>query len=450
MKRRRWYAFILCLILLLGGCEKKEEEQPVASVEIQDTGYVGMAGEEPELNYEVASMRPRVLTDQIGYDSASTKVVLFIGDEFGETFRIVNAANGETVYTGEIEPGSVDRETGERVSYGVFTELSESGEYYIQTAGIGESYSFTVSDGLYISIFRSACLNFRSLWDIEGLYQPDMLQNDAKTICNLLIAYEYYTGIFQDDLGIAESGNEIPDLIDIIRGRIDEVLTLEVDTLTYEQLACYAGILAQFSQDYKGFDAVYAADCLEKAQEAIRIMDRQSEVPQDESYYYYAVAQTYRASGYGSYNTQIKKILREGVVTGEMAFYGNVAYMSSKYSVDMDLCNNIITCLMQDVEKISQESSQSPYLVCDTDMQSICEKMSELALVNYIITNHEYVTVQENHLHYFLGRNADAICYILGTGQQSSEIAECISADSYQNSALVFMMSEIIKGEMTD
>ncbi len=449
MKRTRWYAFILCLIFLTG-CGKKEAEEPVEDVAVQDAGYVGMAGDAPELNYEVATMRPRVLTDQIGYDSASTKVVLFLGDGFGDTFRIVDAGTGEVVYTGEIETGKADAQTGERVGYGVFTDWSQSGDYYIQTSGIGESYPFSISDGLYTELFRSACLNFQSLWDTEEPYSPDMLQKDAETICNLLISFEYYTGIFQDDLGIAESGNEIPDMMDIIRGRVDEVLTLETEELTYEQLACYAGILAQFAQDYKGFDAVYAADCLAKAQGAVRILDKQQETVRDESYYFYALAQTYRACGYSSYHTQIKKLLTDGMVSGEMAFYGDVAYMSTKYTVDMDLCNDMIGRWMDDVEKMSQVSSQSPYLVCDNDLQQICENMSKLAVINYIITNHEYVTVQENHLHYLLGRNAQGISYISGMGEQSAKLGECISTDSYQNSALVFMMSEIIKGEMTD
>lgn len=449
MKKTRWYALILCLIFLVG-CSKKEAEEPVEEVTAEDVGYVGMAGDGPELNYEITTMRPRVLTDQIGYDSASTKVVLFLGDGFGETFQIVDAATGEVVYSADIETGKKDAQTGESVGYGVFTDWSQSGDYYIQTSGIGESYPFSISDGLYIEVFRSACLNFQSLWDTEEAYLADMLKKDAETICNLLISFEYYTGIFQDDLGITESGNEIPDMMDIIRGHIDEVLTLDVEELTYEQLACYAGILAQFAQDYKGFDATYAADCLAKAQEAVRILDKNKEPVQDESYYYYALAQTYRACGYSSYHTQIKKLLKEGVVEGDMAFYGDVAYMSTKYTVDMDFCNDMIGRWMDDVEKMSQLSSQNPYLVCDSDLQQICENMSKLALINYIITNHEYVTVQENHLHYLLGRNAEGISYISGMGVQSAKPAECISADSYRNSALVFMMSEIIKGEMTD
>lgn len=189
---------------------------------------------------------------------------------------------------------------------------------------------------------------------------------------------------------------------------------------------------------------------MKKAQEAFRLLDQQEETLGDESYYFYAVSQLYRATGFTNYHTQIKNILKQGMVSGDMAFYGNVAYMSCKYKVDVTLCNEIMTDLMNEAEEISQISTQNPYLVCGYDLQEICESMSKLALVNYVITNHEYGTVQENHLHYLLGRNPEGISYISGTGQQSAETGACIGADSYQSSALIFMMSEIVKGEIAD
>ena len=33
--------------------------------------------------------------------------------------------------------------------------------------------------------------------------------------------------------------------------------------------------------------------------------------------------------------------------------------------------------------------------------------MEIIAVMNHIITNHEYATVLENHLHYLLGRNTE-------------------------------------------
>ena len=48
--------------------------------------------------------------------------------------------------------------------------------------------------------------------------------------------------------------------------------------------------------------------------------------------------------------------------------------------------------------------------------------MTRLAVVDHIITNHEYTTVLENHLHYFLGRNAQSISYIDGVGDRNYQI----------------------------
>ena len=111
MKRQRWYAVVLCLALL-GGCGLKEEEKPIQSTQVQDSGYVGMTGDHPELNYEITPMRPGVLTDQTGYDSDSTKVVLFLGSSLGDSFQVIDAESGSTVYSGEIEYSGIDPQSG--------------------------------------------------------------------------------------------------------------------------------------------------------------------------------------------------------------------------------------------------------------------------------------------------------------------------------------------------
>jgi len=447
VRKRRWYAVILCLVLLCGCGSKSTGDYAEKKVQEQDNGYTGMAGTKPELNYEAEAMKQRVLTDQVGYDADSTKVVLFLGDKLGSSFHVIDAQSGNMVYTGEIEYSGTDPESGEKVSYGIFSGLVEEGDYYVQTPVIGESYFFSISDSLYMDIFRNACLQYETLWSDRKPCLAEEIPEDAETISNLLIAFEYYTGIFEDDLGIAESGNQIPDLLDMIRKRVDAVRQLDPQELTYEQLACYTGILAQFAQDYKNFDAVYAQDCLAKAQDAFRILERLDINDQDVSYFFYALAQMYRATGNTNYHTKIKVLLNQGTIQGEMSFFGNVAYMSCKYKVDVDLCNRIMTELLEEAEEISQISSKSVYLVCAQDLQVISENMTKLSLVNYVITNHEYVTVQENHMHYLLGRNAGGISYISGTGQESAQAGQCISNNGYQNSALIFMMSEIIKEE---
>lgn len=87
------------------------------------------------------------------------------------------------------------------------------------------------------------------------------------------------------------------------------------------------------------------------------------------------------------------------------------------------MCETIITKLLSDVEQISYDSKKSKYLTeGNKEQDNNCEllqKMVRLSVVDHIITNHEYMTVLENHLHYFLGRNADCISYIDDVGSRN-------------------------------
>lgn len=451
MKIKRICAAVLCFCLLCG-CGKREnsaDEQPPRTA---TAGYTGMAGDEPELNYEAAVMRPGVLTDQVGYETGSTKIVLFRGGEQDASFEVIDRNTGSTVYSGKLEYEGVDQETGERISSGNFTGLVESGEYWIHVPVLGKSYPFQIADNLYEEVFRSSCLAFEKLWDTEAGYQEQYLTADAETICSLLIAYEYYTSIFQDNLGIEESGNGIPDLMDIIRKRVEGVMSLDSQSLDFEQLSCYVGILSQFAQDYKNIDASYASQCLGAAQEGYRQLERMNRVAFDESFYFYAAAQLYRATGYGNCHTAVKNYLNNTRSSdGQMDFYGKIAYMSCKYTVDSNLCSEIISELMEEMEALSAYSLDDPYLVCSRNLDEICGQMSKLAVVNYVITSHEYVTVQENHLHYLLGRNAEGISYIAGAGQvQKEDAGDGITGDSRKNAALILMMCEIVLTDMAD
>ena len=86
----------------------------------------------------------------------------------------------------------------------------------------------------------------------------------------------------------------------------------------------------------------------------------------------------------------------------------------------MNLCNSVISDLMRKVETISYASKGSRLLVEVNENRGghagILRDMTRLAVVDHIITNHEYATVLENHLHYMLGRNLNSISYLDGVG----------------------------------
>ena len=74
--------------------------------------------------------------------------------------------------------------------------------------------------------------------------------------------------------------------------------------------------------------------------------------------------------------------------------------------------------------------------------------ITRLAVVDHIITNHEYATVLQNHLHYMLGRNLYAISYLDGAGSRNYiniNENQGIMNQVELNAELVLMMSSIME-----
>lgn len=446
---------LLCTVMLCGCAQQHTREEDAAGEETVQTGYVGMEGNRAEIRYQVARMRPSVLADQIGYEADSTKTVFFIGGQSGKTFEVINADTGETVYSGKMEFAGRDESRQSTVCYGMFSEMVEEGTYYIRAGELGESYPFEIGDVLYDELFRQLCASYDQLWD-HAAYEAEWLAEDARTISNLLIAYEYYTGIFGDDTGCQFSGNSIPDLIELVAKRVQQIMTLDTAGLSAGELGAYAGILAKFAQDYRVIDADISAQCLRAAQDAYSMMTEKRNIAdtgrtdRDESMSFYAAAELFRATGYTQYHTAVKEYLAgtgqetEGSSGGSMDFYGKVAYLSTKYRVDTALCSRLISEIMSEVETLAADYNSGVYLTAAEYPGGFCGDMVKFAVVNYAITNHEYVTVQENQLHYLLGRNPRGESY-LPFGASLSE--EMVTNDGEQMSALILMMCEIVQAE---
>lgn len=445
---------VLSMCVLSGCAEKQPQTEDAGGEENVQAGYVGMAGDRAQIQYQVSRMRPSVLTDQIGYETGSTKLAFFIDGQNGQTFEVINAETGETVYSGKMEYAGRDEQAQHTVCYGTFTEMVEEGRYYIRAGALGESYSFLVGSALYSDLFRQLCASYEQLWH-PGVYEPEYLMEDARTISNLLIAYEYYTGIFGDDTGCRYSGNTIPDLIELVAQRVEQILTLDIDMLSGEELGAYAGVLAKFSQDYKAVDAEMSAQCLSAAQDGYERLLQISQnagngaADQDGSMSFYAAAELFRATGYARYHTVVKEYLREAAGVsdsrgGSMEFYGKVAYLSAKYRVDTALCSKVISAVMSEVEVLAAAYSEQVYLAEAEHSDGLCGDMVKFAVVNYVITNQEYVTVQENQLHYLLGRNPKGESYLPFGACQAEET---VMDDGEQVSALILLMCEIMKAE---
>lgn len=500
---------VVCLIFILWGCGGRQPE----AVKSPEDEIVSME-EEPELSYEVPVSIPGILVNQLGYITDSAKMAVFSGEEMPETFQVMDAETGKAVFWGALENRGYDESTGKYSSYGDFTELTQPGTYYIEAPMLGRSYSFLVEEDLYDSVFEEACKQYfynRCGMTLTDEYAGEMAHNAchtgktilredgtvsldvtggwhhdengsknvtgaAESIGVILLAYELYGNSFTDDMGIPESGNGIPDILDEVRYEVEWLLKMQdretgavyagvtfydagngstgyVEPFAMEATRAFSMAVAKFSYLYQIYDTEYAVSCLQAADRAWKYAELNEGNTEDE-WRFAAAAELYRASGQQSCHRIVTDYLWKGtyrIYMGEPAFLGCVTYISTKQTVNLALCEEITGVLMQKAEDVSNNARSSVYLTSTGSRRNsnadLLDHMMYLTTIDHIITNHEYEKVIENHLHYFMGRNEDAISYIDHVGERNyKEIDESLGIMKrfHEDSKLIFMLSEIV------
>ena len=498
-------------VLLSTGCAAIQEEK------IPDTENIITSMEaEPELSYEVPVSSANIFINQLGYGKESTKVAVFCGEELPDEFQVIRKDTGESVFTGYLENKGYDERSKEYNSYGDFSPVCEAGLYYIEAPLLGRSYSFTIEDGMYENIFKEACKQYYysrcgmtltkqyangvahnachtgkavlkedesvSL-DVSGGWHQDEkgsknVVSAARSIGVMLLSYELYEDSFTDEMGIPESGNGIPDLLDEIKYEVEWLHKMQDEKTgavysgvgIYEQnggdkvcvepadgksAMAFAMALAKFSYLYQDYDKDYAAECLAAADRAWQYADANlQEEREAEEWRFAAAAELYRARGKQSIHKYVTMYLSGGAYKENMSdvvFLGCVTYICTKQSVKLELCEEITNTLMLRAEEIARKASGALFQAGEASGQNenskLLRNMMYLTTVDHMITNDEYDSVIENHLHYFLGRNKEAISYIDNVGEgnyRSIDESMGIMKQFEANSKLIFMLSEIV------
>lgn len=508
MKKANIPLLFLTLLLLtaLTGCQ---EELPTKQTTGQTEPAVTSMEQEPVLSYEVPVSVPGIVIDRIGYITGSTKIAVFSGQEMPEHFWVMDEKTGKAVYTGTLEEKLYDKITEKYYCYGDFSALISPGTYYIEAPVLGRSYSFEVGDEVYISLFGEACKQYyynrcgmtlttqfagssahnachtgkavlqsdtSVTLDVSGGWHQDEkgqknVDSAARTIATLLLAYELYPDAFTDDVGIPESGNGIPDILDEIKYEIDWLLKMQdsqtgavyggitvyakdgdssskvaevyVEPASLEACKGFAMALAKFSYLYQNYDTEYATNCLKTADRAWKYVTLNEKDKEADAEKFAAAAELYRASGQETYHQYLTQYLRsEAYKTqwNETVMVGCVTYLSTKHTVNRGYCENVMNLLMEKAEEISYVAREAVYFAAEKGEQDYCGQMllemMNLSVVNRIISNHEYETVIENHLHYFLGRNEAAENHVTDNAG--------IMKQFEQDSKLILMLSGIL------
>ncbi len=210
-----------------------------------------------------------VIVNQAGYRPQDPKA--FVTDAGELTFNVIRASTGHAVLEGKTVPRrTVDPATGLNVFWGDFSAIDEPGTYRIRLADGSESAHFDIGKDVYAEVAAKALKSYYlarcgvpldSRWAgifarpichaQDAPYHP-LLGEDARrdtaggwhdagdfgkyvhsaavSLAHMLMMYEQFPKAFASDaVGIPESGNGIPDLLDEMQVALDWMLTMQVE-----------------------------------------------------------------------------------------------------------------------------------------------------------------------------------------------------------------------------
>lgn len=488
-KKYRWLSLFLVIAVLVTGCSESDISDKLKQM---NAGSTATTDDTSEIDYTVPVSRPYALIDRTGYLPDSDKTVIFLGTNVPDSFQVIDLDTGECVYTGTISQKGVDSDSGQMISYGSFTGLTQEGTYEIKCDVIGYSYSFAIGEDVYDTLKED-------LTDRLSAAEEDMTGNDSDVLMGgleknidgcgnivtgcetadiILLAYELYPAYFDQELTGTAGGARVPEILDLIRDETDWMFTMQdpdsggvyagvrshggegiSETETEEDLtqelsptatAYYAATMAKFCYQYQQYDSTYADKCLKAAEQAWNYLEEQEDNDTITSEMLFAAVELYRLTGKAEYQSYIlanEDEIEDG--TSECDFLAQVTYLLTVKEVDTSLCDVLVDHFMEDSEDISGESENNLFQIdaqgSGESIQNILWNMVRIGVVDYIITNHEYTTVIENNVHYLLGCNLESKVYLQDNTEENTEDTETIK--TLPQTAEMLLLLDIITSE---
>ena len=456
----------------------------------------------------------QVKVNQIGYAPDDVKSVLTTAEE-DERYKIVLADTGETVYIGEYDKELIyDNKLGSIIKRGDFSDFKATGDFKIISSPSGESYEFSIGEGLYDDIYKDVVLmlynqrcgcvldeaisgefahnechmqeatiygdNSGKTYDMSGGWHDAgdygrYVVPGAKTIQDLFLAYEDY-GYDVDDIGIPESGNGTPDLLDEARYELDWMFKMQDDAtggvyhkvtalvfpetvlamdetdplvaapISYAATADFAAVMAKASIIYKEFDEEFAAKCLDAskkayeyliAQEKIKTFDNPEEIVTGEypdgrleDELLWASAELYIATGEQKYLDTVNAVMAENKFAYGLGWASIGAYplydLAKADGIDATVKENAKTMFLQKADSYVETCKERGLYVGITKFvwgsnMDVAQNGEMLLMANKLSPNTEYVDYAQRHRDYIFGLNGVGYCYVTGYGDLSPE-----------------------------
>jgi len=338
----------------------------------------------------------------------------------------------------------------------IYTELSalSSKVFYLNRCGFtlmeeyaGENaHAACHTDMATLQEDSSVEIDVTGGWHLDEKANRDVVEG-CNIAQNLLLAYELNPDAFSDETNIPESGDGVADILNEIKVEVDWLLKMQdsktggvyssaltkltgtedlyyadvyVTPITMEATISFSALLAKFSYIYQSMDSQYATECLRAADRAWKCYIKNEDAGES-SLCFLAAAELYRATGADSYKSVLdtyfeKEDFLDAFVSDDATFLGGITYISTKQDVDKTTCTGIMNALMKKSEEIATSSNSSTFYISasfDEDMlDTIFDNIRYLTVTDYIIYNHEYTTIIENHVHFLLGANPSAMNYV--------------------------------------
>lgn len=455
----------------------------------------------------------QVKVNQIGYKPDDIKTVIVTSKD-DEKFKIVDAESEETVYVGKYGELSYDKSVQSNIKHGDFTDFTTPGRYKVISSPSGASYEFSIGDDIYDDVYRdvvlmlynqrcgvkldesisgefahdachaeaaviygdtsSATVDVSGGWHDAGDYGRYIVSG-AKTLQDLFLAYEDY-GQDADDIGIPESGNGVPDLLDEAKVELDWMLKMqdaasggvyhkvtalvfpetvlavdETDQMvlapvSYAATADFAAVMAKASVLYKDIDAEFAAACGTAAAKAYDFLEANAdmagyenpeeivtgEYPDDllKDEYLWAVSELYAATKDSKYLEGVKAALETNYLMGlGWADVGTYALydLAKAEGIDSGVQSQAKQLIIDEADELLEKCKSEGFFMglavtypWGSNM-IVADNGMLLLMADKLQENPEYVEYAQKHRDYIFGANGTGYCYVTGYGALTPE-----------------------------
>ncbi len=460
---------------------------------------------------EGAPIPIQVKVNQLGYLTDDTKTVVTTSKD-DEKFKIVTADTEETVYVGQYEEFKFDKAVLNQIRKADFSDFKTPGTYKIISCPSGASYEFVIGDDIYDDVYKdiilmlykqrcgietdsaiagkfahpachtggavvygspsSSTVDVSGGWHDAGDYGRYVVPG-AKTVQDLLLTYEDF-GYAADDIGIPESGNNVPDILDEARFELEWMLKMQdaesggvyhkvtcdvfpetvnpeeetaqllLAPISYAATCDFAAVMAKASVLYRGFDETFADTCLEASKKAFAYAQadekRASYINPDEivtgayadakvvDETIWSAAELYIATGEAEYKTALEEAMQGTLTTGlGWADIGGLALY------DLAKCESVDANIRETAKAKLLEAADEHIEACEKEVfgtgladsyswgsnMAVANNIQLLLMADRLSPNDEYIAYAKKHRDYIFGLNPVGYCYVTGYGSNS-------------------------------